>query len=128
MRDTRLRCDCCDKYEGGCVRGVVNCPCETETTFVTPMALECPDCKKCPVHCKCDPCDCRNLSTPAMFFGHHKDCIVRRKCRVKIKKAKAEVDLMAADVLLKSLDKENETYCRRCGAKHKDGEMYICCM
>lgn len=38
-----------------------------------------------------------------MFLGHHRDCIVRKICRAKVKKAKAKSDLIAAELRLAHL-------------------------
>lgn len=89
--DSRLSCDCCGKRESvGCVRGVVNCRCETKTVGFIPVANICPDCKKCPVHCSCNGCDCGDIK----LFGHNKDCEVRLNCRAKIQKENEEIDLI----------------------------------
>jgi hypothetical protein len=93
MRDTSAICDCCGEREqaGQCVKGRVMCPCEVNQAFISLRVLECRECKKCPVHCLCDSdkCICRELSTPNMFFGHHRDCPVRVNCRERIKKNSA---------------------------------------
>lgn len=115
MRDTRLRCDCCGQCEStsGCVRGVVNCPCEIETGSFH-IALDCPECERCPVHCKCHSekciCERREWSAQHLMMArslglrldhfHEKECPVPVICRAQIRKAKAELELNMATVML----------------------------
>lgn len=102
VRDTRLVCPCCGKREsaGGCVRGVVNCPCETSNrSFFEPTVDLCEGCNKCPAHCTCEMCNCRKI-----MDSHSSDCRARLKCRYKIMRDKAKAEVETAELLLKTLD------------------------
>lgn len=103
MIDTRLTCDCCGKKEStsGCVRGVVNCPCEQsrDSGFLPKIDL-CPDCNKCPAHCVCEMCNCRKI-----MDTHSKDCRIRLKARYKIQRDSAKHALEIAELQLKALEK-----------------------
>lgn len=104
MRDTSAYCECCGKREsvGQCVKGVVMCPCEIETTYFIRTTLICKDCKKCPVHCRCESCKCPYVET----IGHDRDCIVRKVCKATIRLAKAKLELEFAELDLKMLKGE----------------------
>lgn len=105
MRDTSAYCRCCGKREqvGQCVKGSVMCACETDDDFYSHDALECPDCKKCPVHCKCEKCDCPQVGW-GIGLQHRTDCRVRQKCRYKIRYDNAKREMESAERILKSFD------------------------
>ena len=107
MRDSRLTCACCGKRESssGCVRGRPNCCCDTEFKSVIYTVSLCPDCVKCPTHCKCDLKRCHCATK---FFGHKTDCDVRLICKAKIQRANALDKLDSANRRLKEFGIEYE--------------------
>lgn len=100
MIDTRARCECCGATEGGCVKDKVNCRCETDRDFYLPSTLICV-CKKCPIHCVCQSCDCGDVK----LFGHDKDCFVYQTSKAQIRVEKAKDELESAEMRLKSVRK-----------------------
>jgi hypothetical protein len=83
MRDTSAVCGCCHKREaaGQCVKGRPVCPCETDDGWLTHVALRCPKCRKCPVHCPCFDRDCVCGARADSLLGHRLQCPARVKSR-----------------------------------------------
>lgn len=84
VADFRLTCDCCGEKEStsGCVRGVVQCPCDKEQSLFGMDNALLHECEKCPKHCKCfdklcaGSCSSSIASITAMM-GHDKNCPAR---------------------------------------------------
>jgi hypothetical protein len=62
------------------------CGCETDDKWLTHVALSCPKCKKCPVHCGCyeEECTCykKGFTVNTMrLLGHRLDCPARIESR-----------------------------------------------